>query len=66
MREYAPAAPRLAARADRIHPAGQLTHRDLISILPMLDGTVMIEVGCQPEKEDGSTWFRVLPGTMGG
>ncbi|EFN55639.1 hypothetical protein CHLNCDRAFT_57826 [Chlorella variabilis] len=28
----------------RIHPAGELTHRDLVSILPMLDETVVIQV----------------------
>ncbi|KAL4419585.1 hypothetical protein ABPG77_004834 [Micractinium sp. CCAP 211/92] len=31
-------------RSDRIHPAGELTHRDLSSILPMLDDTVKIQV----------------------
>ncbi|KAL4457316.1 hypothetical protein ABPG75_012181 [Micractinium tetrahymenae] len=30
--------------ADRIHPAGELTHRDLSSVLPMLDNTVKIQV----------------------
>ena len=29
---------------DRIHPAGELTYRDLVSVLPMLDETVVIEV----------------------
>lgn len=29
---------------DRIHPAGEVTHRDLVSVLPMLDETVVIEV----------------------
>lgn len=34
--------------ADRIHPAGALTHRDLVSILPMLDDTVVIRVTGTP------------------
>lgn len=27
-----------------MHPAGDLTHRDLVTILPMLDETVVIQV----------------------
>ena len=30
--------------ADRVHPAGPLTHRDLLQMLPMLDETVVIQV----------------------
>ena len=29
-------------RSDTIHPAGDLTLRDLVSILPMLDDTVVV------------------------
>lgn len=32
------------APADRVHPAGALTHRDMVSVLPMLDETVVVEV----------------------
>ncbi|KAI3425775.1 hypothetical protein D9Q98_007750 [Chlorella vulgaris] len=31
-------------RSDSMHPAGDLTHRDLVTILPMLDETVVIQV----------------------
>jgi hypothetical protein len=32
-------------RSDTLHPAGPLTCRDLVSILPMMDDTVVIQVG---------------------
>ena len=43
--------------ADRIHPAGPLTHRDLVSVLPMLDETVIIEVtGKEAGEGRGGDW----------
>lgn len=31
-------------RSDLIHPAGPLTYRDLLNILPMMDETVVLQV----------------------
>jgi hypothetical protein len=44
-----PCLPPIAAgthtRSDTVHPAGPLTYRDLLNILPMLDDTVVLKVG---------------------
>jgi hypothetical protein len=37
-----PTPPPHPGRSDLIHPAGQLTYRDLLNILPMLDETVVL------------------------
>ena len=38
-------------RSDTLHPTGQLTHRDLVAILPMMDETIVLEVTGSQIKE---------------
>jgi hypothetical protein len=55
----------LQRRSDAVHPAGMLTHRDLSTILPMLDDTVVLQATGQQlldALENGVSMYPKLEG----